>query len=98
MSARSKATDVREVAVLREEHATIEPCSVGDFTVRTTAEPFIAGGIDVMSSRRQKRDEAPGQILVELDSHEAAIRQTFSRASSAAYAIAALMSSGFRLG
>lgn len=98
MRPRLKPTDVCKVAVLRHQNSARFPRRTRDFVIGMAAQPFLFSSVDIMTLRGQTVNESYRKVLVQLEPHDAAIRQTFSRASSAAYAIAARMSSGLSVG
>ena len=84
--------DVREVEVEGDEGPLFASANIDEPRIRVTAQSFIGDGMNVMVGAEQVRQRRR-QILVELELHATSVATTLSRASSAAYAIAAVTSS-----
>ncbi len=85
----------REVAVLCDHHATIMVRERDDVGIRCRVAPYQVAGVDrVMSLLAKPRREPWRQLRIDEELHAANLVTTFTRASRAAQASAAVMSCG----
>lgn len=92
---------VSEPPIQRRQDPLFNAHDFGDRRITTSAQPLAQDRGHVVTVCEQERGDFVGKILVQLEAHQAAPGMkgiTSSRASSAAYAIAASTSSGFKDG